>query len=356
MAHAPHLPKKEIDPHSPKIVLLLVIVVFLSFLASIAGTLATVAWIAPPGQNQVILNAFRPPGSKSDITDIDPLIEQQVRQRTVGIYRIDKQTPQGAFLPDAFVAPGAILNAQGWSVIYDPTYRRGDERQWRAVTHQGSIQVIEKAIHDPLTDLVYIKIQGDSFRGDISFYEWKEDPTDLLHTFNSQAFSALALGKRVNVNGLTNIPIWQPNSALKIVSEEDQAGVLVLSDTGVLIGIVSDDQQLIESWHIDLQVPALYENEAIAYVGVPGAGAIIDAYQKDDRVSYVPAFYMSASPYRATSTTLAVGDIITHIDDEPFDPQKTAQYIFQTTDPLKFDILRAGQEATVVVVQETVKL
>ncbi|PIR74561.1 MAG: hypothetical protein COU35_01625 [Candidatus Magasanikbacteria bacterium CG10_big_fil_rev_8_21_14_0_10_47_10] len=358
MKQAPHLPKKDFDIDSPRVIFLFVMIAFLAFSSAIAGTLATVAWITPSGGSTVRTNTFLRQASpaSTEISPLDLLIEQQVRQRSVGIYNADKQTPEGVFLPDSFIAPAAVLNAEGWSVAYIPEYRIGAGKKWLVVTAQGDIVKVQQAIHDTLNDLVYFKIVGDGFRGDISFFDWKDDPSGQFYAFDIQHFAGVSVSTRHLKDSVQTLPIWEPQSFLKVIGDEIHSGDLLLNSSGVLVGIVSEDGTIVESWQINLQVPSLFENKIVSYFAVPVSGSSVEAYQQGDRVIHAPAFFVTHAVGKASASTLAVGDIITHVDDQPFDSEFTAKYLLEATDPVKFGILRKGESTTVVVAQQYVSL
>jgi len=100
----------------------------------------------------------------------------------------------------------------------------------------------------------------------------------------------------------------------------------------------------------------LFEKQAITHTAIPATGSFVDAYRLGERVVNGSAFFVSSVGTKASSSTLAVGDIVTHVNDQPFSKELTSKYLLVETDPIKFGILRKGIEATVLVKQERVSL
>lgn len=347
---APHLPQRKPVREFRRLTLVAV-VVLIALSASVAGTLATIAWLAPQGgqSGSIVMNTLRPSILSQAEQNFDPFIEQQVRQRIFFVYDIAQKTQSGGYLPDAYKGPAAILNAEGWAVLYDPTYRRGEERRWDVITGQGSVYSVSQTVFDDLTGLVYFNVDADGFRGDISFVEWDSfDASAAYFSFAKDHIGVVQVNTSVPGEQKTDIPIWSV-AYTRPLEGVITVGDLIVSENGSLVGIADAQQQLIESWRIASQLQSLFAEGRLVYSGIPVRGSYINAYQKGDMVVQAHGFAVTRSLQRATSSTLATGDIVLGIEGNTFIPASFARTIALETDAIEFDILRDNNIQTVTV-------
>lgn len=343
MKFPPHLPNRsKLFARSRNTVSLSAFFILVSviFLTAMAGTLVTIAWIAPDPQSSVITRTIREVQAPSrNEVRMQPLVEQQVRQRRFVLF--DARKKRGEFYPaNAVVGQSVIVNAQGWSAMYYPTYQRGMERNWELRTFLGDLIEIESVVFDPSHGIVYINAQGNEHRGDVQFFGWNDD-VQSGHVFAAVGVDEM---RAVALDVLEQIREETPhNLSLRryayTVKGEYLPGDMVLSQEGMFAGFIDNQGMVLPSWTVQQQLQSLFEEGTLTTGAIDPVGQFVrlDNHFGAD-VSY--GFYIEQLSPAVARAGFERGDVIVAVDGVSLTEESAAQ-IMQTGRLVEqFQILR----------------
>ncbi|MBP9761145.1 MAG: hypothetical protein KBD15_02810 [Candidatus Magasanikbacteria bacterium] len=342
----PHLPKKTknlIQKETYRSLIVLGVLIVIAFVAAIAATLTTIAWIAPFSLGDTSLSSYRSPRS-SDYTEsvLDVQVEKQMQQRMVRVYDTREKIGQAYYAPSGLVGRAVMLTSSGWAVLHQSEYTPGEERYWESVNHQGIVFPINDVVFDPVSELVYINIEGDGFRGDVSFPDWNDidvdGPVFAVNEYGSRPF---ALGSFIASDTNDVYAISAPRFFYQLTGTGEPGDIMV-SEAGAFLGFLHADNRLIPSWLMSSQLQELFANKKIAYTGLSVKGTTVRAYTDESTFQAVHGLYVTQSSTRATTSTLGVGDVIVRVNGIPFDEASVARHIIFAQSPVRVEVLRQG--------------
>jgi hypothetical protein len=360
--HPPHLPKKQTrEPllkRHPALPWLL-LVVALSMLSALAATLTTVAWLGPSSHTGVIrtLRAQLPRLMPDEVT-LDPFIEQQTRQRMVTLYDTRKKLNSVVYPAGSAIGVGILLNQDGWFVMQYPNVQQRDIRFLEAIDHVGSSYKIEQYFVDPVSGLTYIKADGDAFRGDVSFISW--DNTDFVDEsqlgFYATAVEPVIFSQRGDVGQPGEVTrFWEPTFLYR-TQAHIPIGTVIIHPDGRVIGIVGENHTVIPGWIISHQLQPLFQDGQLRYTSINIHGYAIERLDTEQGTALQSGFYVTRSNARPSSSTIGVGDIITHVNEKPVGANSTPKQLFLSQTQVAVRALRDGEEIDIVVQKEHISL
>ena len=348
----PHLPPKTKDlimKDTYRSISTVIFLVFIAFITSVAASLSTIAWIAP---FSVTDTSYIPRSAQSLLdaaAEIDPVVEKQVRQRLMQVYDRRKKIQNEYYTDTASVGQAMMLTSEGWAVMHVSAYVRGSEVFWESVDHQGMIFSVETSFQDPVSGLVYLKIIGDGFRGDVSFPDWDSfDRTASLTALSTGGVSPAVLESLVRTRTTEQHPISEPVYAHHVAGDVAVGDVLI-AHNGAFVGFINEEKELVESWLISTQLQPLFEKETNEYVGLPLVGYQVSGVVVEDMFESINGFFVTKAPTQATSSTIGVGDVVLGIQGVPYDEVTSARSILFAPDTLTVQLLRAGSRVDVQV-------
>lgn len=348
---SPHLPPKtcNIELHK-KIQTLpwMLFVVLLAFISGVTAALATVAWIAPI---VVVDQPLFSLGNNRQVTqvEIDPLILRQSKQRLLTVYDKRKKVADKFYSDEDILFQAMLLSSDGWAVAYYSSHVSGESKNWEIIDYQGVSYNPEKVFKDPVSNLLYLNVDGNSFRI-TSFVDWNEIAVETDFWSLSGRDEKYIFVKDLVKKDLDKArPIWQPQYDYEL-SEELAIGSLLLDGSGRLAGFVGENKEVVASWYIEQQVSSVLSKGTVEYSSLPVKGYIVkDALQQQ------PGFYVTVSPTKSTSSTLGVGDIVLLVDNKPVDSPDFARHIFLAPDSVEVRLLRKGEEVGIMVKKDVIE-
>lgn len=354
MKHPPHLPKPpEKEPlleRHPALPWFLLVVV-LAFVTAVAGSLSTIAWLGPSSSDTNIIRTLRaqlPSGGRE--VSLDPFVEQQVRQRMVTVYDARKKINGFVYPESAAVGVAVLLNSEGWAAMYAPDYRDGTYKNLQAVGNQGNIYSLLSAQKDPVSDIVYFKIQGDGFRGDISFFNW--DGANVVGEsfvrIGTKDIGAVHIQKATRIANTESFALSKQIYAFQI-SGDHSIGDILVTEQGNFVGFAGLNGTLQESWYVAGQLQSLFDTGTISYTGIHASGVMVRGIQVNGILERHVGFLITQSPTRASSSTLGVGDVVVSVNGKLFDERTAGQDILNATSPVSVRVFRGGEELDITV-------
>ena len=356
----PHLPKKTknlIQKETYRSLIVLGVLIIIAFVAAIAATLTTIAWIAPFSLGDTSLSSYRSPRS-SDYTEsvLDVQVEKQMQQRMVRVYDTREKIGQAYYGASGLVGRAVMLTSSGWAVLYQSEYTPGEEQYWESVNHQGIVFPIKDVVFDSLSELVYINIEGDGFRGDVSFPEWNDiDEQSAVFAVNEYGSTPLSFGSLAPSDTIEVYSISEPRFFYQLTGT-GVAGDIMVNDAGAFLGFLHKENRLIPSWLMSGQLEQLFANKTIEYTGLSVKGTTVNATTHNTTFESVHGLYVTQSPTRATSSTIGVGDVIVRVDGVPFHEASVARHILFAPSPVRVEVLRQGVVIEMMIEKQRVSL
>ena len=249
----------------------------------------------------------------------------------------------------AFVGQAMMLTSEGWAVLYTPDYVPGVERHWESIDHKGMIFTVEKSFQDRVSGLVYLKIAGDGFRGDISFLDWNTfDMGESLSSLSLRGVVPAAFDRLEENDEPKQYELWKPRFSHTVVGDVSSGDVLI-AENGDFIGFVNSDKKIIESWLISTQLQPLFEKEKNEYLALPIIGHRVEGVVVDDMFENIHGFLVTKSNTKASSSAVGVGDVILRIEGLPFDEVTSARVMLFAPETILMQVLRDGEEVDLLV-------
>tara|TARA_Y100001970_G_C14206479_1_gene844314 strand:+ start:618 stop:1706 length:1089 start_codon:yes stop_codon:yes gene_type:complete len=331
----PHFPKTShtlgFRRNRPQSLLWFGVVVVLTCVTALAVTLSAIAWLVPGATIQTPVYTFR---SARPVFDEEkafpPLVEKQVAQRLVSLY--DTRTiVDGLLYPvDGFVGGGVVLSSGGWVATYMPEYVKGSEKDWDVVDYQGTVYKVVTAVYDKESQLLFIQIDGDGFRGDIAMVDSETLPyySPLIGLGHNTSYP-LVLDGMVQRDGKRVHDIFVTRYDHLLVGDAVSGDIVLTPGKGELVGFVGPKGTLIDSRHIQQHIPSLFGNKTLYERPLSFFGYAIDGYIKDDYFVKKQGFVITDIPQTAGTSTMKVGDIVTFMHTNSYE-EKTAAWVLQT--------------------------
>lgn len=364
---APHLPPytHELIPRQTLQSLPWVLfVVGVAALTSIALTLATLVWLAPsviPAELETRVRERSRDGSQASM--LNPAVVNEARRRVWTIrdrrQKLDDLPAPAGFYPASAARYEMIMfSSDGWAVAYVPGFRpglpasAGAERFWEVFNHLGQAYQIEHVFYDAVSSLTYIKLAGEGFAF-ASFADWDKVGPGSAVWLSAEAgrWLPFTLPQPAPLGSERRYRLTEPQWQY-VLPGELKAGQIAIDEAGALIGFVGEEQTLIEGWLVENQSAAILGAGKTRYLSAPWSGQMAEGFISGDDglvTRHVSGFYVSASPTRAASSTVGVGDVITHIQNQPVDPVTLPRRIFSAPERMAVTVWRNREEVDIVV-------
>lgn len=347
--NAPHLPGGKDSLGSDKTVTflpLVLLVVLVAGLASVAVTLITLVRITPalvPDQSSFFGRVQR---EKINAVELEPSLANQARQRIWEVRDTRTQVGDGWYRTDASARYAMMLTADGWAVALDGGYVKGSEKFWQGYDHQGASFAVEKVVQDKTANLLYLKFVGSGFPVS-SFANW--DRLDLNETFfvySGAEWAPVLLEKNEGALPKSYVA-WQPQFVY-FTSPAGREKSILISPQGELVGFVGDGGELIYGWLAEHQIASVFESGKALYEAGNWQGYNVEGVVNVlERTKKIKGFYVESSPTVVSSSTLGVGDLITHVQNQPVDELLISRQILFAPNPFTARVFRGGAEVEI---------
>ncbi len=158
--YPPHLPPPacSLSAHERRERLkILLLGAALGLVAGISGAAIMLGWIWVPfdGANAWSVNVAHLGDTRSPL---DSRFTDETASRVVYVYRdASSLTPATFAKSDSLAGTALLVSSDGWAVLYQPRFT-GGIKTWRGIRKNGEVFAVEKALPDPATGLLYLKL------------------------------------------------------------------------------------------------------------------------------------------------------------------------------------------------------
>ena len=359
----PHLPARPFVRHrnmrNQIRSLYVVLILVFSGVTAAAISLSIIAWVVPngysyPASSDIVIRTQQI--QTSNQPSFEPLLAQKVEKREIRLYNAKQKTTDGFYAGSAYIADAVLLSAGGWAVFY-PTQAVPQKRFIEAVDYQGQVYTITNLFHDKVSGFTFIQIDGDNFRGDLSFagaqaFSGKTSLVARAKGINS----AIAIDSFIQKDTHNTLPIWQPQYIHTFIGQAKPGNMVFTLGSGELVGFIGKNNTIVPAWMVQSQLNGLFEDGNTAYTILDIGGYEIDGFVDEDEVFQTKTgWYITTSATKATTSTLGIGDVIVEINKKPFSTIDAAQHILLGPNPLPLRIIR-NTEYTDILVNKTTKI
>ena len=314
MKNFPHLPAKSCSikmHYRMQMVPWVLFIVLVALLSGAVMSFATVAWFLDIQPNDHT-NVYRSTPA-ANLGDIDQLVQRQTLQRTVSIYDSREKTAGDFYNADAFLRRATVLSSDGWAVMYMPHYRIGTESTWDVFDYQGQEFEISRVRFDGKTGLVYFKLDYDGFRV-VSINDWRSVSADqTVWTLGEDDWLPMFMGEAQYV-GSQSVFLPEKSQYEHKVSDNAIAGDIVFDAGGSLMGLVNNDFGIIPGWEVQRQLSSILADSSFQSMNTGLRVHKISQVIEDGVIRPLSGLYVDSSPTRASSSTIAVGDVILSVN------------------------------------------
>ncbi|MBU0660941.1 hypothetical protein KKG22_02050 [Patescibacteria group bacterium] len=324
-------------------------VVILAIVSGFAATMVAIAWVVPnPSMMYQPFISSNYTHVTEETPQLDSFVQQQVAQRMVQIFDTREKLSGGYYTKNALLGHAIVLSNEGWATVMIPQYTRGMEQYMEVVDHQGHIASVETVIQDPMSDVLYIQLRGEGFRGDVHFPDWEEiTPGNILWSVVDTE-TPITIGSSVPMVDQHTIVLSQETQALELDAGKEIDALInqpLVTDRGAFVGFMREDGTLLPSWYMATQLASLFDQGVIAYSGIPLKGQVVSYMQTEEgSQTAIEGFYISFVPYQLAKSTLRIGDVILTVQGRPFHAQTIAKDILTSgTSTITFQVLRGSE-------------
>jgi len=331
----PHFPKssqtlgfRRNRPHS---LLWFGVIIVLTCVTALAVTLSAIAWLVPGATIQTPVYTFRSARPVFDEEKAFPtLVEKQVEQRMVEVYDARTVVKETLYPVDGFVGGGVVLSSGGWVVMYAPNYKLAEEKNWHVVDYQGTVYYVTKAVPDLDSGLLFLQIDGDAFRGDVTMVdsETLSYYSPLIGMGHSTSYP-LVLDGVVKRDTKSVHDIFVTRYDHLLIGDSVPGDIVLTPGKGELVGFVGPNGTLIDSRHIEEHIPSLFGTNTLYERPLSFFGYAIDGYIQDDYLIKKQGFVITNIPATSGTSTMKSGDIITFMHTNAYE-EKTAAWVLHT--------------------------
>lgn len=340
---APHLPPQScnIEHHRKwqRIKILLAAAVF-GLVAGMAGASMILGWIWPGfGGGDTWIMSRSVSSVSHDLLDDRVRVELEDR---IGVVYRDLSTASGlSYLSqDKKIGEAFFVSSDGWMALYYPAYD-GAYKNWRVFLKNGSSFNVQKVLRDSNSNLVYLKIapsdQGAQFK--VMNFGDSVKPLEDLFILNSNSWRHSSVISKTN--HAFHLPHLDsaPSTAIE-VNDNFEAGDIVVSTQGKMIGVISDSRFVLPSQYISGILPSILSAQKITYrtLGVQGWFS----EEQPIIINNERTYGFAVARIFLDSSNLKAGDVILEIDGVVADSDNL-WYNIIGNQSVKLKVLRKGK-------------
>ncbi len=321
----------------------LIATVVVVMVASAAATIMAASWVIPSFLTDDTAVYIRNQGTQENpgTEQMDTLFAKQMEQRLIPVY--DKRKAMGGTLYGEAAKTGmlALLSSDGWGVMYDPAYTTGAEQFWQVVDAQGAVIHIEKTVCDKVSDLVFVKLQGNGFQV-FSFLDWRDvDAGVSVWVGGVTPWKKTALDfSRIMTK---EIPVAPHVSFYDyVVTNPPRHSDVIVSEQGQLVGFVDELGNVVPGFITVSHLPFVLTEGVLQQKQVPILGQFVSYQITEKDMTPVAGFYISSLTSPAIKKVLQVGDVMVKINGQAVTKNVLAPLLLTSSDDVLVDVWRKG--------------
>lgn len=355
MVSAPHLPesKNTTKTLENKKIINILISVFFGLFAGATAAIVVAAWIMPRNINTPNGLVFN---NNQEVTKVvDALTERRISERVIGVYN-KRQVLHNAFnKQQTFIADTVLLSSDGWAAMQVPAnYINGQEWSWFGVDRKGTSYTIKNSRYDKFSNILYIQFIGQEFSV-ASFADWSEIKTNKDYIIsNLYNHTTVKISKNSDKQINSNHYIYQDLKLLEISnfnSLNNNSGLL-FSQNGSFVGFAN--KGVITLGYISQQMlPQLLTQNKFKYTSIKVKGREVDSIISDKQVINKKGFLIT-EVYYPFNRELKIGDVITAINGQPYDPLIAYQQLLSSDDQVQIRVLRNQKEIDITIKKQAI--
>lgn len=326
----------------------LLVVMALSGLMGAICSLIVVGWIVPSFIPEQTIHRFT--GVEQTTETNNPTLEAHVRERQLRVFDRSKRLGTRWYnSKQAHLFNASLLSANGWSVMYRPTFRYGEEWTWDLLDSQNNTLRLERSVFDRHTGLLYLKVAAEDFRV-FSFVDWgaQEHPMNAWMIHDEGAVFEQLLPEQV-------APIqhrsFAAQQSLLVPETSTFADAVVLNQQGALLGLADQDGKILPSFWVQEHLTKLLEGERLAVKSLPIIGSFVDTDAKGESDDAMKQGFYVVRSYRG----LWPGDVIVRVNDAALDPVRLPHTLLTSDEQISLTVLRGKEEITIDVPKQIIR-
>lgn len=343
MTPAPHLPPKTCDLRAHRTWLtlpMLLIVIVIAILTSLTMAVITVVWIAPPITPDAALQSTLRVGSflsgTASLNSAEPFVTSRVWQ----VYEQSAQASSG-FYPQSYTPQSLMLiSSDGWAVLTGTLGER-DPEHIEVIDRHGRRYGVIETLYDPIGGFTYIHIDNVTDAPFFRFANWNAlgVQSNILLLENGM-LQERTLGYTTTRTDVKEHAVWE--QTVVHVFDQEKAGVVAVTPSGELVGVINSEGTLVPSWYIDNQYRHVVGDKQTKYTGAAWQGYMVRGQGQTDAGGSrtIEGFYVTLP---GPSDSLRAGDIVTDINGEPVSANRIVNQLLYANDPMIITVLRGDQ-------------
>ena len=316
----PHLPPPtcSIDTHRRwgRLKLLIVATVFGLF-AGVTGAFMVLGWVWPAIDEGDVWATTRYAAGLSK-GQLEEKVQREIGRKMIMLYSKATETGSTTMLSYADrVGEAIVLSSDGWSVMYYPSFT-GKATAWRALTTSGVMYRIDRAVHDPVSGLLYVRIvpleegegRVEQFQNVVEFAT-EVQPFDDVFVWQENDWKR-SFVENEEVIPFTKIHGESAPIRAYFLNKSFSPGAVVVTPEGRLVGISTHDQVVFPAFYISRLWSKVLQQGKVQYPTLGAQGW----YNEEQPIllgsARVSGFVVEKIIGRAS--LLRVGDIITQMN------------------------------------------
>lgn len=348
----PHLPKQEDVPvhqaqkHS---LFYFFSCAFISIAASLSTVFVALSWIVPRAVPEVRFYSFQHEAQASS-TSVNQDVATRIGEREAVLYDRSTQIGSGWYAAHSALSHGVFLTSDGWAVFpADSVIQDSIKKDQLEVIDNRGVRYTVDGFHlDKTFSLVYAHVVGNGFHF-VSFGNWetlKPDTTVIGKQYDQFVSQKLGVVQNISVESLE---LWKPTHRLTL--EKVDPGI-IFSEQGELLGVAGRGG-LLPGWYLENSLQSILSKHALSFAAFPWKGKFVDQSFQNGFVKPLNGFFITDLGGDKNKNGMKVGDVIVKVSGMDVTALTLSKLVFQSPDPVTFDIFRDGKPLQKILPKQT---
>jgi S1-C subfamily serine protease len=309
-----------------------------------SGAAMMIGWVWPivDNNNQWVTPYFQ---SSFYRVQLEEKTREEMKDRMATVYRdVSDLSGVNYFSSDNKIGDAAIVSSDGWVVAYNP-FENSTVKNPQIISSSGKVLKIDRSLYDRNTGLSFFKISASSsLYKQVEFGENFEVGDDAF-VFQDREWEHSLISRRL----ITSKDTFHLDGApilFYTLSSNFKPGSWVLNKQGRLIGVITEDQQMLPSRFITSLLPSILTKQSLAYQSFGVEGSFSEQQPIVSGGTSISGFMVNQ--VIAKTSPLKKGDVLLEINNEIVNPD-FLWYTLKNNSEAKIKILRQGKNITITV-------